>query len=91
MKKFRKKKLQAILLIFSMMVSNFLWGGGKWEVYAEEAGEVTEESFTVDDVVYREIEPGKAQLMEWAKEIDWNGTVTIPENLPLSFVADLGS
>lgn len=37
MKKFKKKKLQAVLLIICMMVSNFVWGGVKQEVYAADA------------------------------------------------------
>lgn len=86
MKKSRKKKLQAFLLTFCMAVSALPWGvGTEQTIYAGEGGLGDSsgllESVNLEGVVYKEIEPGKMQLVEWGQEIAWNATVTIPETV----------
>ena len=86
MKKSRKKKLQAFLLTFCMAVSALPWGvETEQTIYAGE-GDLGDssgllESVNLEGVVYKEIEPGKMQLVEWGQEIAWNATVTIPETV----------
>ncbi len=85
MKKFKKKKLQAVLLIICMTVSNFVWGGVKQEVYAADAVQADASgllgSVNLEGVVYKEIEPGKMQLVEWTNKIPYMSTVEIPETV----------
>ena len=39
------------------------------------------ESVNLEGVVYKEIEPGKMQLVEWAKNISWKEVIEIPETV----------
>lgn len=72
------KKFIALLLAFCMLMSNLPYGMIQ-EVYAED-GMLTE-SVNLDGVVYKEIEPGKMQLVEWQKNISWQEKIEIPETV----------
>ena len=39
------------------------------------------ENVEIDGVVYKEIEPGKMQLVEWKNEIQVNEEIRIPETV----------
>lgn len=72
------RKFIAFLLAFCMLMSNLPYGMIQ-EVYAED-GMLTE-SVNLDGVVYKEIEPGKMQLVEWQKNISWQEKIEIPETV----------
>lgn len=64
------------LFVFCLFASNMPYGTAL-EVHAEE-GMLTE-SVNLEGVVYKEIEPGKMQLVEWTKDISWDEVIGIPE------------
>lgn len=72
------RKFIAFLLAFCMLTSNLPYGMMQ-EVYAAD-GMLTE-SVNLEGVVYKEIEPGKMQLVEWQKEIAWQEKIEIPETV----------
>lgn len=59
------KKLTVFLLAFGMMMSN-LPCGALQNVYAGD--EILTENVEIDGVLYKEIEPGKMQIVQWAEE-----------------------
>ena len=70
--------IAAFLLVFCLFASNTPYGTA-WKAYAAE-GTLTE-SVNLEGVVYKEIEPGKMQLVEWAKNISWKEVIEIPETV----------
>ncbi|MEY8391740.1 leucine-rich repeat domain-containing protein, partial [Lachnospiraceae bacterium 45-W7] len=69
------KKLTVFLLSFCLLLSNLSCGTVK-EVYASD-GKLTE-NVEIDNVVYKEIEPGKMKLVEWKAEIESAAEIVIP-------------
>ena len=72
------EKFAVFSLVFCLFASNMPYGTAL-EVHAE--GGMLTENVEIDGVVYKEIEPGKMQLVEWKNEIQVNEEIRIPETV----------